>query len=170
MQKPIISIIAALSENRVIGNKGKIPWHIRTDLIRFKHKTTGHVTIFGRKTLDSYLAYYERSGRPFPNRTNIVITHDPHFKITTPHTYVAHSLPEAIDLGKKYETEEIFVAGGGQIFQEAIPVADRLYLTIVHKNFDGDTFFPDYSEFRKIIHQEDGEENGLKYTFLDLTK
>ncbi|MBI4226268.1 dihydrofolate reductase, partial [Candidatus Roizmanbacteria bacterium] len=94
MKKTKISIIAAMSENRVIGYKDKIPWHIREDLIRFKEKTTGYAMIMGRKSFESLLEYYERSGKPLPRRTNIILTRE-------------KKLPESISL---YRYNDIHIA------------------------------------------------------------
>lgn len=168
--KPTISIIAALSENRVIGNQDKIPWRIKEDLVRFKEKTLGHVTIVGRKTFDSLIGYYERSGKPFPDRTHIIITLNPNYKTDVPQTHIVHSLGEALTKAQELEQEEIFIAGGGQIFEQALPFTDKLYLTIVKGNFVGDAFFPDYSEFKKEVFREEHKNENHEFTFVDLTR
>lgn len=160
MQKPIVSIIAAVSENGVIGKTGRIPWHISADFKQFKEKTTGHAIIMGRTTFRSL-------GRPLPNRTNIVITRDTAFQ--APGCVVCSSLKEALEKAKAIEPQEIFVIGGGQVYAEAIGRADKLYLTLVYKEFEGDTFFPDYSDF-KIVSKRDGESEGLQYSFLELER
>src|SRR3989338_6688851 len=105
MKKVKISMIVAMSENRVIGNKDKIPWHIREDLIRFKEKTQGHTMIMGRKTFESLMEYYKRSGKPIPIRTTIVVTRDKKYKeIISMYryidTHIANSIDEAIILAK----------------------------------------------------------------------
>src|SRR3989344_7558281 len=156
MEVPRISLIAALSENRVIGKDNKLPWHITEDMKRFRDLTTGHTVIMGRKTFDSI-------GRPLPRRTNVVITRDPEWKAAG--VIVCHCLDEAIKVG--YSDQELFVIGGGQIYEQAMPIADRLYLTLVHTNIEGDAFFPDYSDFKKVIFKQDGESHGCSYTFLD---
>ena len=161
MKKNSISLIAALSENRVIGNKGKIPWHIPEDLKRFKKLTLGHAIIMGRKT-------YASIGKPLPNRTNIIITRDPHF--LAQNCTVVHSLKEAIDEAKRVSPGEIFIIGGGEIFAQALPFADKLYLTVVTGQFEGDAIFPDYSLFKTIINKQDGLSGEYKYVFLDLKK
>lgn len=159
MKNPKISLIAALSEDRVIGNKGKIPWHISEDMRRFKNLTTGHVVIMGRKTFESI-------GKPLTNRTNIIITRDKNYKVKG--AIVCHSLDEAIKNSKL--SDEIFIIGGGQIYQEAIKFADKLYLTIVKGNFEGDTFFPDYSDLKKVVLNEEHFDGKYHFRFLDLTK
>lgn len=162
MPKPRISLIAALSENRVIGKEGKIPWYLSDDFRRFKERTTGHVIIVGRKT-------HESIGRPLPSRTNIVITRDPSRAI--PGCVVVDSLDAALAKAHEVESEEIFVIGGGQIYAEALPKADRLYLTLVHAIMDGDAFFPEYSHiFGKIAEEEEAEEGGYRITYLTLER
>jgi len=184
MDKPTISLIAVLSENRVIGNKGKIPWHISEDLKRFKKLTQGHAVIMGRKT-------YESIGKPLPNRINIIITRDKSYKPSEVEktsidrlieAIVCHSLEEAIEIAKKKETAfsrlsrdpasrgEIFIIGGGQIFKETIKFADKLYLTIVKGKFRGDAFFPDYSKFKKIVFKKESRDDNYHYTFVDIEK
>ncbi len=157
-----ISMIAAIaSGNRALGKDNELIYKIPEDLKRFKEITSGHTIIMGRKTFESI-------GRALPNRTNIVITHDPDYSAAG--TIVTHSLSEALAIAKEKEQNEIFIIGGGQIYQEAIGKADKLYLTIVEGNPDADTFFPDYSDFKKVIFEEEHESNGLKYKFLDLEK
>lgn len=161
---PTISIIAAISENLIIGNENKLLWHIPEDMQRFKMLTTGHAVIMGRKT-------YESIGKPLPKRTNIIITRDEDYK--TDGCLVVHSLAEAIRLAKELPADakamagkKIFIIGGGQIYAQSINLADKLYLTIVKGNFSGDTYFPDYSRFKKIIF----EESHPGFTFLELVK
>ncbi len=154
-----ISMIAALaSENRALGKNGDLIYKIHDDLKRFKEITSGHIIIMGRKT-------YESIGRPLPNRTNIVISRDPNFSADG--VIVAHSLEDALRIS---QGDEIFVIGGGQIYKEAIEKADKLYLTIVEGNPEADTFFPDYSDFKKIVFEEEHRSEGLKYKFLDLER
>nr|AIA18820.1 Dihydrofolate reductase [uncultured bacterium] len=161
MNKPKISIFAALSENHVIGVKGGLPWHIPDDFKRMKEVTMGHTIVMGRKT-------YESIGRVLPKRTNIIISRDPDYKVDG--GIVRLSLDEALTEAKKHETDEIFIFGGGQIFEQAMPITDKLYLTIVHKNIEGDTYFPDYSMFIKKVFEQKGTSNGFDYTFLELKK
>lgn len=165
-----------MSENRAIGYKNKIPWHIGEDLIRFKKKTVGHVVIMGRKTFESI-------GRPLSNRINIIVTKDRKFAEYVSinrliDTFVVHSIEEAIDLAKKKEShfakasrdKEIFIIGGGQIYQQAIKYSNRLYLTIIKGKFEADTFFPDYSEFKKVVFKIESRDNNYQYTFLELER
>src|SRR3989344_4746288 len=159
-----ISIIVAIAgKKRVIGKKGGMPWNLPEELKRFKEITTGHPIIMGRKTFESI-------GRVLPNRTNIIITRDSSFAVEG--GIVVCSLEEALRHASLAQgNNEIFVIGGGQIYQEAINMADKLYLTVVEGNPEADTFFPDYSEFKKVTFEEEHEsDEGLKYKFLDLMK
>ena len=161
--QPKTSIIVAITPEKVIGKKGGgLLWHIPGDMRRFKELTTGHVVIMGRKT-------YETIGKPLPNRTNIILTRDKNYG--APGCLVVPSLEEALEKAKEIENDEIFIMGGGEIYRQAIGKAHKLYLTLVHKNFDGDVFFPDYSAFKKEVYREEGKSaNGLKFTFLELEK
>ncbi len=154
--KPTVSIIAAISQNLVLGNKNKLLWHIPEDFARFKKITTGHPVIMGRKTFESI-------GKPLPDRTNIIITHDQNY--TVEGCLIVYSLEEAI---KSAKGKKIFIIGGGQIYKQAIILADKLYLTVIKKDFTGDTYFPDYSRFKKVIYKKEGKSGDLEYTFLEL--
>lgn len=166
----MINIIAALDEKRGIGKNGKLPWHLSEDLKRFKQITSDHTVIMGRKTFESI-------GRVLPNRTNIIITRDkdfnPHKSYSSENCDVltANSLEEAIEKAQaKKGSNEIFIIGGGQVYEQAIAKADKLYLTKVEGDFNCDTFFPDYSQFSKETFIGAGEENGIRYKFLELEK
>lgn len=167
--KVSISLIAALSENRVIGNYGRIPWHIRADLIRFRNKTVNHTVIMGRKTFDTLLDYYQKSGKLMPQRTHIIITRDDGYQVNHSNCFVVHSIEEAVQLGKEKEKQEIFIAGGAEIYSQTIDLADKLYLTIVKGSFKGDAFFPEYKKF-KVVKKEPRDSDGHKYTFIDLIR
>ena len=151
---PKISLIAAISrERRALGFQNKLLWKIEGDLPRFKKLTTGRPIIMGRKT-------YESIGRPLPNRTNIVISRSNHIAPTEGIFWV-NSIENALVKAKEVEEvrpddieREIFVIGGGQIYNEAIKYADRLYLTLVDDEPEADTFFPDYSEFTTEVHRQ----------------
>jgi len=158
-----ISLIAAISENNALGKDNKLIFKIPEDMKRFKEITSGHPIIMGRKTFESI-------GRPLPNRTNIVVTRDKNYKAEG--CEVAHSLNEALRVAKRNPPVggEIFVIGGGQIYKEAIGIANKLYLTLVEGKYEADTFFPDYSDFKKVVFEELHESAGYKYKFLDLEK
>lgn len=139
----MVSIIVAVAENGVIGDKNALLWHISEDLKHFKAVTTGHPVVMGRKT-------YESLGRPLPNRTNVVVTRQ---QIEIPGCRVVHSLDEALALFD--EDEEVFVIGGAQIYAEALSVADCFYLTRVMHPYEGDTRFPEWNEREwRLIHSE----------------
>jgi dihydrofolate reductase len=160
-----------MDEKRGIGKANRIPWHITEDLVRLKNLTIGHVTILGRSSFESMLAYYKKSGRQtMSQRTHVVITRDPHYAVEEKYGLVAHSIEEAIKIAKEKEKEEAFIIGGQQIFDQTIGITDRLYLTIVDEDFNCDTFFPDYSSFTKVISEEKRESNGYKYKFLTLER
>ncbi len=158
---PKISIIAAVATNRAIGKDNKLLWHLPEDLQRFKNLTKGHAIVMGNKTFESL-------GRPLPNRTNIVIAKD--LDYSAPGGLVVHSIPEAIAEAKKVEQNEIFIIGGGSIYAQTLDLADKLYITLVEKDFDADTFFPPYDQFKKLTFEQESEFNGLKYRFLELEK
>lgn len=161
MSEPRISVIAAISKNRVLGKDNQLLWKIPADMKRYVALTTGHPIIMGRKTFESI-------GRPLPRRTNIVITRDQNYE--APGCVVVSSLEAALAEAKKIESREIFIIGGGQIYAESLRFADRLYLTVVDQEAQGDAFFPDYSEFSKVLNEQSGEHEGLHYKFLDLER
>ena len=158
----MISIIVAIAENGVIGDKNALLWNIKEDMRRFRTTTMGHPVVMGRKTFESI-------GRPLPKRTNVVITRgDSEFE----GCLVAHSIEEAVKIFSP--DEEVFIIGGAQIYKQALPLADKLYQTIVHRNYEGDTSFPeiDYSEWREVAREEfeRGEEYDGAFTFIDLVR
>ncbi len=158
----MVSIIVAIAENGVIGDKNALLWNIKEDMRRFRTTTTGHPVVMGRKTFESI-------GRPLPKRTNVVITRG---DTTFEGCKVAHSLEEAIAMFPA--EEEVFIIGGAQIYTQAMALADKLYLTIVHRNYEGDTSFPEinYSEWREVARErfERGEEYDGAFTFIDLER
>lgn len=157
-----LSIIVAVSENRVIGKLNSLPWYIPEDLKRFRRITTGHPVIMGRRT-------YQSVGRPLPNRTNIVISRDKNFQAEG--IIVVHSLEEALGLAEsKPGCEEVFIIGGGEIFAQSIGKADRLYLTLIKGDIKGDIYFPDYSQFKKRKKVGEGRYEKYQYEFLELNR
>lgn len=149
----MINIIVATSENNVIGRGNDIPWYIPEDLEHFKKLTTGNTVIMGRKTYESLPKEY----RPLPNRVNIVITRDKSYQAKG--CLVVNSLEEA--LRKSDNNREIFIIGGGQIYREGLKFADRIYLTKIHKNISGDTYFPKLNKFWKLVDEE--EKSGFSF-------
>ena len=130
-----ISLVVAASTNNVIGSDGGLPWHLPDDLRHFKRLTTGKPVVMGRRTFESI-------GRPLPNRRNIVMTRDPDY--VAPGCDVVSSVREALDLLE--DTDEVMIIGGGQVYRDFLPHADRIYLTRVQADVEGDTYFPDIDE------------------------
>ena len=154
-----ISLIVAISEDGTIGDKGKIPWHIREDLQRFKRLTMGHPIIMGRRT-------YESIGKPLPGRTNIVLTQNPKFA-TPPEMLTFASLDAALDHCRGQNQDSVFIVGGSKIYQLALPLADKLFVTEVHQRIDGDTKFPDYD---RREWTETTREDGPDYAFVEYAR
>ena len=159
----MVSIIVAVASNGVIGDKNSLLWHIREDMVHFRTTTSGHPVIMGRKTYDSI-------GRPLPKRTNVVITRDAN--LTIEGCSVVHSLEEAIEMFDS--AEEVFVIGGAQIYAQALPFADRIYLTVVGKEYEGDTSFPafDYAQWTELSKEDyaRGEEYEYPFSFITLER
>jgi dihydrofolate reductase len=130
-----LSIIVAMSRNRVIGRHGELPWKLSADLQRFKRLTMGHPIIMGRKTFESI-------GRPLPGRRSIVISRRPNYQVEGAQT--AANLQEAILAAQ--DADESFVIGGGEVYSQALPLAERLYVTAVETDSEGDAFFPQLNE------------------------
>jgi dihydrofolate reductase len=141
----LVSIIAAVAENGVIGRDGKLPWHLSADLRRFKQLTMGHTIIMGRHT-------WESIGRPLPGRRMIVISRQPEYRIDVTSVDLATSLDGALALARAAGDDEAFIIGGGALYREALPRADRLYHTGVRANVPGDVYFPDvnWSQWRLV--------------------
>lgn len=158
----MISIIVAVGKNREIGYKNKLLWSLPKDMAHFKEITSGHTVIVGDRTFESI-------GKALPNRNNIVISLNKDY--LAPGCVVVHSIEEAVNVAKKYENNgESFVIGGGTIYKLFMPLADKLYLTVVDDAPQADTYFPDYSEFKNVISEEEVEDNGYKLKFLELTR
>ena len=153
----MINIIVAVAENGVIGDNNSLLWHISEDLRNFKRITSGHPVVMGRKT-------YESLGRPLPYRTNVVITRS---DVQIEGCTVVHSIEEAV--GMFPAEEEVFIIGGAQIYAQALPIADRFYLTRVGRAYDGDTRFPEWdeSQWRLVSreHFDRGEKFDAPFTF-----
>ncbi len=162
-----ICAAVAVGKNRELGYEGKLIWHIPDDLKRFKKLTLGHPIIMGRKTFESIIGYTQ--GKPLPGRTNIVVTRDAFWKYDG--VITVSSLEEAIAKGKELDSEEVHIGGGAQIYEQALPYIDKLYLTLIDDEKPADTFFPPYADtFTKKVFEEEREWNGLKYTWVDLER
>ena len=156
---PFLSIAVAVGENFAIGKNNQLLWHMPADLKFFKQTTSGHTVIMGRKTFDSV-------GKPLPNRRNIVITRDKTLKIDG--VEVVNSLDDALSISKN-EEKDVFIVGGAEIYRQALPKTNTLFLTTIHHNFEADTFFLeiDKSEWKLVSseqHKAD-EKNKYDYTF-----
>lgn len=158
-----ISLICAAAQNGVIGLDNQLPWRLPADLRRFKSLTMHHSVVMGRKT-------HESIGRPLPGRTNIVITRQPNYRMEG--CLIVFSLEEALGIAKN--DNEIFIIGGATIYQQALELADRIYLTRIHHDFAGDTYLFDID--RTIWHEitkqefEPDETNRYRYTFYTLER
>lgn len=159
----IISLIVAMDEGRIIGKDNRVPWHLPADMGHFRRLTVGKPVIMGRKTFQSI-------GRPLPERTNIVLTRDPHFKGEG--CLIVHSPEEAIK--KAGEAAEVMIIGGAEIYKLFLPKAERIYLTEVHAHFPGDTYFPQWKpeEWREVERQDfhADKENPHPYSFVTLER
>jgi dihydrofolate reductase len=158
----IVSIIVAIGENHAIGKNNQLLWHMPNDLKHFKDITLGRTIIMGRKTFDSV-------GKPLPRRRNIVVTRQ---NITIPGCEVVKSLEDGLALCQ--DEDEVFIGGGAEIYKLAMHLTDRIYLTIIHKSFDADTFFPeiDKDEWEEVKREdfEPDEKNLLPYSFITLER
>lgn len=160
MSKPKISIIVAVSKNRAIGKANRLLFDIPDDLKRFKRITRGHAIIMGQRTFESI-------GKPLPERANIIITDNMNYKASG--VIITHSIDEAVAEAGVRENSEVFICGGGMIYRQFLPIADKLYLTIVDSEAEGDTFFPDWSnDFTKEVSREEhtDEKTGVKYSWI----
>lgn len=161
----MITVIAAIAKNNALGKNNDLIWHLPADLKRFKKVTTGHFILMGRNTFESI-------GRPLPNRTTIIITRNKNY--FKDGCLIAHSLEEALEMAK--EEKQLFIIGGAQIYKETIEkdLADQLDITLVHKEFDADVYFPDIDKnIWKEVNREDfkaDEKNDYDYSFISYKK
>ena len=166
MNTPVVAAVAAIGKRRVLGKDNQLLWHIPDDLKRFKELTLGHPVILGRKTFESIVGYL---GKPLLGRKSIVITRDAGWKYEG--VITAASVEDAIEKGKEIDAQEVFIGGGAQIYDLALPYTDKLYLTLIDDEKEGDSFFPPYEhDFRKVCFEQDREYNGLKYRWVDLER
>ncbi|HEY8158115.1 MAG TPA: dihydrofolate reductase [Methylobacter sp.] len=158
-----ISFVVAMASNRAIGLNNQMPWHLSADLKKFKKITMGAPILMGRKT-------YESIGRPLPGRTNIIISRNPSY--SQPGCLVFNDIEEALDSCR--DSDEVFVIGGSHLYKSMLPIADTLYLTQIHKEFPGDTFFPELDAEQWIeVQREDIQDDhdvDFSYSFLKLER
>ena len=163
MENRELTIIAAVSINNVIGNNNKLIWKLSNDLKRFKNLTTNHSVIMGRKTFESL-------PNPLPDRYNIVVTRDTNY--SKPNIQVCSSIEDAINLTKT-DTQP-FIIGGGEIYSQTINIVDKIELTRVHEEFDGDAYFPEIPlDIFELINEENYNsdlENEFDYSYLTYKK
>jgi dihydrofolate reductase len=160
-----ISLIVAAAQNGVIGRDNQLIWRLPDDLKQFKRLTTGHPIIMGRKTFDSI-------GKPLPNRTSIVITRSKEWCMEG--VLVVNSIEEAVEVAQKTDTEEVFVIGGAEIYRLTLPIADKIYLTEVRADFEGDAYFtiPDieYWQEESRLHHTSDEKHAIAFDFVELVR
>lgn len=156
----IISFIVAMGKNRVIGSNNSLPWTLPADMEHFKKLTVGKAVIMGRKTFESI-------GKPLPNRKNIIITRDENYKAE--HCIVVNSIDEALETVK--DEEEVMIIGGANIYGQFFPKANRIYLTIIDADFEGDTYFLEYNKegWKETEKEEHKADEGNKYDYAFLT-
>ena len=170
---PRLSALVAMAQNRVIGKKNAIPWRLPPDLKRFKELTMGHPIIMGRKT-------HESIGRLLPGRTSIIITKRAGYNV--PGALVVKSIEEALNAcGQTRSSDEVkqlacdsecFVIGGAEIFHQMLPLCDRLYITEIQRDFEGDVYFPEFDgdEWQEVSRETHVDDDGLKYHFVVLDR
>jgi dihydrofolate reductase len=161
----MVAIIVAMSENRVIGRDNGLPWHLPADLKHFKVITTGHPIIMGRKTFESL-------GKPLPRRTNIIVTRQEDYAVEG--AVVVHAIAEGLEKAKEQQDEQVFVIGGAEIFKQAMPQVDTLFLTWVHAEVEGDVFFPElepdeWQEVERERHEAD-EKHAYAFSFVKMVR
>ena len=157
----IVSAIVAATENWVIGKGNEIPWYLSSDFKYFKKTTLNHHIVMGRHT-------YISIGRPLPKRTNVILTRNPFYAVQN--CMVVHSIQEALELAYDNGEQEVFIIGGGKVYEKAMPFLDKVYLTVVHTEVEGDTFFPklvteEWKEISSSERQKADEKNDFDYTF-----
>ncbi|MGB3465710.1 MAG: dihydrofolate reductase [Cyclobacteriaceae bacterium] len=156
-----ISIIAAIGANRAIGKDNDMIWHLPDDMKFFKEKTTGHTVVMGRLNYDSLPSNY----RPLPNRTNLVLTTNEDYEETGVHVF--HDIEKAIESAREAGEKELFIIGGGQIYEIGMKYTDRMYLTEIKESFEADVFFPEYdkSKWEEIVRVPHSKDERHAYEF-----
>lgn len=157
----IISLIAALTENRVIGKNNDLPWHLPDDMKYFMQTTSGHHVVMGRKNYESIPPKF----RPLPNRVNILVSRQEDYQ--APGCTVVNSIPQAIDIAIDNHEAEIFIIGGAEIYNQSLAFANRLYLTEIQTSLEGDAFFPMFnqSEWSEVSRKHHAADEKHRYAF-----
>jgi dihydrofolate reductase len=158
-------MISAVAENRVIGNKNALPWHLPADFKYFKETTLNKTIVMGLNTFNSIGA------KPLSSRKNIILNNDPHY-VAPEGCFVVHSIDELLEVTKM--EPEVMICGGASVYKQFLPLADRLYLTYIHHNFEGDTYFPEvnlaeWKEVKRTDYKAD-EKNKYDYSFVVLER
>ena len=161
----LLSMISAVAENRIIGNKNSLPWHLPADFKYFKETTLSKPIVMGLNTFKSI------GEKPLPDRKNIILNNDLNY-IPPEGCFVAHSIEELLSMVK--DEKEVMICGGASVYKQFLPLVDRLYLTFIHHSFEGDTYFPefninDWKEIKRIDNKAD-EKNKFDYSFVVLER
>ena len=160
-KKGKVTIVSAMSKDKVIGRDNTLPWHLPQDLKRFKSLTLNQVVVMGRKT-------YESLGKSLPNRLNIILTKDTKWKdIKGDNTYVYYSVEEVLE---RFKTRDLFIIGGSEIYKAFMDYADKMEITLIEKDIEGDTFFPEITEKWEIENKETHENEDFTYHFITYTR
>jgi dihydrofolate reductase len=149
----MICLIVAMAENRTIGAEGKIPWRIPGEQAYFKRVTMGHPIVMGRKT-------YESIGKPLPGRPNYIVTRNPNYVAEGCH--VVHEIAPLLELAK---SQDVFVIGGAEVYKLFLPYADRVYQTVIHRDYDGDAHFPELEGRWELVESRPGPSDVVPHTF-----
>jgi len=163
----MISIIVAIADNRAIGYKNTLPWHLPADFEYFKKNTLGKTLVMGLKTFESV------GSKSLPGRKTIILNKDPDYKAPE-NCVVAHSIDEVVKMAEEDKEKELMICGGASVYAQFLPLADRLYLTFIHHDFEADTFFPEFDTSTwKEVKREDykaDSKNDYDYSFVVLEK
>ena len=163
---PVVIVAGIGERTRSIGKDNQILFHVPDDLKRFKELSLGHPVIMGRKTFESIVAMIKK---PLPGRTNIVVTRDQSY--THEGALVAHSLKEAFETALAEGPKEIHIGGGAEMYNQALPYVDRLYLTLFDDDREGDSFFPEYADdFKEVARHGIREHEDIKYEWVDFER
>ncbi len=157
----ILSQISAMAKNRVIGINNNLPWEIPEDMKFFRAKTKGHIMIMGRKTFESL-------GTPLPGRFHIIITRQKNYHYEHPQVKVVGTVNEAVALAKTILPEwpeEVFIIGGGEIYKESLPVTNKIYLTIIEEEFDGDAYYPELPNCFQMVERKEVADSVIPFAF-----
>lgn len=170
----MFNIVVATDKNQVIGSENRIPWRLRSDLIRLKKLTKGHTVILGRKTYESMDKYYQGSGREMPGKTYLVVTRNADFSTGRSNARIVYSINDALHAARSLGDDEVYVIGGRAIFESMLPYTDRIYWTRVDAEVEGDAYFPevDLSQWREVSreHYAKDEKNDFDYDLLVLER